>query len=62
MMPNDRAIMFGKMYNSFVENSLVSFQEQRLDREYPAFADLMKEYMDGILLFELTDQKFGQKL
>ena len=61
MMPNDRAIMFGKMYNSFVENSLISFQEQRLDREYPAFADLMKEYMDGILLFELTDQKVWSK-
>ena len=61
MQPNDKATMFGKMYNSFVENSLLSFQEQRLDKEYPAFADLMKEYMDGILLFELTDQKVWSK-
>ncbi len=61
MQPNDREIMFGKMYNSFVESSLISFQEQRLDKEYPAFADLMKEYMDGILLFELTDQKVWSK-
>ncbi len=61
MQPNDKATMFAKMYNSFVENSLLSFQEQRLDKEYPAFADLMKEYMDGILLFELTDQKVWSK-
>ncbi len=61
MMPNDKATMFNKMYNQFVENSLLSFQEQRLDVEYPAFADLMKEYMDGILLFELTDQKVWSK-
>ena len=61
MQPNDKAIMFSKMYNAFVENSLIGFQEQRLDIEYPAFADLMKEYMDGILLFELTDKKVWSK-
>ena len=61
MQPNDKTIMFNKMYNSFVENSLIGFQEQRLDVEYPAFSDLMKEYMDGILLFELTDKKVWSK-
>ena len=59
--PNDKKIMFDKMYNAFVENSLLGFQENRLDKEYPAFNDLMKEYMDGILLFELTDQKVWSK-
>ena len=61
MQPNDKSIMFNKMLNAFVEASLINFQEQRLDKEYPAFADLMKEYMDGILLFELTDQKVWSK-
>lgn len=49
--------MFDKMYQQFVENSALNFEELRLAYKYQPFADLMKEYMDGILLFELTDQK-----
>lgn len=53
--------MFDKMYQQFVENSALNFEELRLAYKYQPFADLMKEYMDGILLFELTDQKVWSK-
>lgn len=53
--------MFDKMFQQFAENSILNFEELRLTYQHPAFADLMKEYLDGILLFELTDQKVWSK-
>jgi len=44
-----------------VENSLMTFEEERLATKYAPFRDLMNEYNDGILLFELTDQKVWSK-
>ncbi len=54
-------MMFHKLYNQFTEASLLNFEDARLEKMYPKFADLMKEYMDGILLFDLTDQTVWSK-
>ncbi len=45
------------IYDNFVSKSLMDYEEERLDEKYPEFKALMQEYRDGILLFELTDQK-----
>ena len=45
-------------YDNFVNKTLLDYEENRLDQKYPEFKTLMEEYRDGILLFELTDQKF----
>ena len=45
------------LYNDFVERQLMDYEESRLDEKYPDFKSLMREYRDGILLFELTDEK-----
>jgi len=45
------------LYNEFVNESVMAYEEARLDQNYPEFKALMQEYRDGILLFELTDQK-----
>ena len=57
----DKSIMFNNLYNQFVDNSAMLFEEDRLSGKYPAFKELMGEYNDGILLFELTDQKVWTK-
>ena len=44
-------------YEQFVNESCISLKESRLELEIPEFKSLMDEYRDGILLFELTDQK-----
>jgi peptidyl-prolyl cis-trans isomerase SurA len=44
-------------YDNFVNKTLLDYEENKLDQKYPEFKTLMEEYRDGILLFELTDQK-----
>ncbi len=49
------------MYNEYINNSLLDYEERHLDTKYEAFRNLMQEYKDGILLFTLTDQKVWSK-
>jgi len=49
------------LYQQFVDESVIAYEESRLDQKYPEFKALMQEYRDGILLFELTDQKVWSK-
>ncbi|NTW33710.1 MAG: peptidylprolyl isomerase, partial [Bacteroidetes bacterium] len=53
----DSSIFVNKMYKKFVEESVINFEDSKLEGKYPEFGSLMKEYRDGILLFELTDEK-----
>lgn len=39
------------------ENTLLAYEDSRLEEKHDAFRLLMEEYHDGILLFELTDEK-----
>lgn len=46
-----------KAYKDFVNENLVKYENTQLEAKYPDFRNLMNEYRDGILLFDLTDQK-----
>jgi len=52
---------FNNAYQQFVNQSCVNYLDKRLEEIYPEFGLLMKEYRDGILLFELTDNKVWSK-
>lgn len=53
----DKQLMFDDLYKQFTNNSLITFAQDRLENQYPAFKSLMAEYRNGVLLFELTDEK-----
>ncbi|MBN2681810.1 MAG: peptidylprolyl isomerase, partial [Bacteroidales bacterium] len=48
-------------YERFIDEKVSKYEEDRLEEKYPDFKYLMKEYHDGILLFELTDQLVWSK-
>ena len=50
-----------QMYQDWVEKSCINLEDSRLEKKYPEFAALMQEYRDGILLFDLMDQKVWGK-
>jgi peptidyl-prolyl cis-trans isomerase SurA len=48
-------------YTQFVDDMCLNYEDSRLESKYPEFKSLMKEYRDGIMLFELTDKKVWSK-
>ncbi len=50
-----------KQYTEFLNESPLKWENSQLEQKYPEFKALMGEYRDGILLFDLTDQKVWSK-
>jgi peptidyl-prolyl cis-trans isomerase SurA len=59
--PQVISVYVDKMYGDFVDESLLKWENSQLEQKYPEFKALMGEYRDGILLFDLTDQKVWSK-
>ena len=57
----DKNVLVNDLYKNFVETSCMNFLNNELENKYPEFKALMKEYLDGMLLFELTDKKVWSK-
>lgn len=55
------AEVVGQLYKGFVEESVLKFEETQLDKKYPEFKNLMREYEEGILLFDATKQLVWDK-
>ncbi len=45
-----------KLYTAWTEEVTMQFEEKQLDKKYPEFKSLMREYEEGILLFEALKQ------
>lgn len=44
----------GMLYEEYVNSACISYEEANLEEKYPDFRALMREYEEGILLFEAT--------
>ncbi len=58
---NNITTVFNNLYEEFVEQKCLDVEEKQLENEYPDFKMLMREYRDGILLFDLTDRMVWTK-
>ncbi|GAB3827646.1 peptidylprolyl isomerase [Pontibacter rugosus] len=49
------------LYNSYVDKSLLEYEKANLGNKYDDYRMLVQEYHDGILLFQLMDEKVWSK-
>lgn len=57
----DISVYLRNLYKQFVEELCINYEDERLEKKYADFRNLMKEYREGILLFDLTDKKVWSK-
>ncbi|MEK9620326.1 MAG: peptidylprolyl isomerase [Flavobacteriales bacterium] len=50
-----------QQFVKFTNQNLIEFEKTQLETKHPDFKALMKEYRDGILLFEISDQNIWTK-
>jgi len=61
LMSADLSIFLERSFQKWVDDQLLAHEDARLEEKYPDFKALMKEYREGILLFDLTDQMVWSK-
>ena len=57
----DNKTLVEKQYANFQKAEILAYEERQLDNKYPEFKALMKEYHDGILLYEVMTDKVWNK-
>ena len=50
-----------QLYDEFVKESVFAYEDAHLEEKYPDFKLLVREYHDGILLFDLMDKEVWKK-
>ncbi len=57
----DKNVYLGQLFAKYENESCINFMDKNLEDQYPDFRSLIQEYHDGILLFNLTDEKVWTK-
>ena len=59
--PSELKVLVNYAYKRFIERTAIELENSKLEDKYPAFANLMKEYKEGILIYELNENKIWRK-
>jgi peptidyl-prolyl cis-trans isomerase SurA len=54
-------VLMRNLYHQFADKQIVAYEEDQLEAKYPEFRALLKEYRDGILLFQMMESNVWQK-
>ena len=57
----DKAVLIDKWMKSFVKETLVDYHRENLESEDAEFNNVVQEYRDGLLLFDLMEKNIWQK-
>lgn len=57
----DGKTLVEEAYKNFMDEAAVAYEDSMLESKYADFRNLMQEYRDGILLFDLMDKKVWSK-
>jgi peptidyl-prolyl cis-trans isomerase SurA len=57
----DNNMFLQQSYKEFVDETVINYEDANLEAKYPEYKNLLKEYRDGILLFDLTDREVWSK-
>jgi len=57
----DKDVYLNILFTEFEKENCITYMDEHLEEQYPEFKDLVQEYHDGILLFNLTDEKVWTK-
>jgi peptidyl-prolyl cis-trans isomerase SurA len=57
----DTKVYIDNAFNSLTEDALLAYEDKMLEKKYPEFKNLVAEYHDGILLFNIMDKQVWSK-
>lgn len=57
----DKKSSLSSLFSNYVEKVLLDYEEAQMRESNPEYRNLLQEYREGILIFELTDQKVWGK-
>jgi len=49
------------LYEKFLDEQLTNYYDENLETEFPDFANVMEEYRDGLLLFDLMEKEIWER-
>lgn len=55
------SIAFNELFDEFVSNKAIEYEQSRLEYKYPEYKALTREYEEGFLFFEVTNNEIWNK-
>ena len=57
LQPNEFEWFLNERFESYVQEKMIRYEQSRLEEKYPEFQALVKEFHDGMVLYEINTKK-----